>query len=429
MDKATCGAFLDILKAELKKAQGCTEPIAIALAAAKASEILGMQPETLEIRCSANMFKNAKCVTVPNSNGMKGIGAAAALGALGGRPEKELEVLSQVTEEHCRQAETFLREGRFSYQILDGVDNLYVSVTAKGNGHSATVTISHTHTSIVRIEKDGTVIFQSNGSEAGAGETDLEQEKEKLTVKAILEFAEQVPLEEIESVISQQVEFNLAISRAGMAESFGAEVGKALLAEEPDSVRARAKARAAAGSDARMSGCLLPVVINSGSGNQGLTVTMPVLTYGEHLGVSREKLYRALVISNLISIHEKRYLGQLSAFCGAVTAAAGAGAAITYLYGGSYEQICGTIVNTLASAGGMVCDGAKPSCAAKISCAVDAAITGMEMSLKNRAFLPGEGIVQEEIERTIKAAGYLGRVGMQQTDREILQLMSNAVGL
>ena len=427
MNSQVYQGFLTVLKTELKKAQGCTEPIAIALAAAKAREVLGCPPDFLEVLCSANIFKNAKCVTVPNSGGMKGIGAAAALGAIGGNPEKQLEVLSGITQEHRRQAENFLAHNCLSCKIVDGVDNLFVSVIVRGNTHCAEVTIAHTHTSIVSISRDGTLLCQTDSLCESQDDQGYSAGKEALTIKNILDFAEQVSVEDIAPLLQQQIDTNTDISNAGLAEEFGAEVGKTLLSEDPDSLRSMAKARAAAGSDARMSGCLLPVVINSGSGNQGLTVTMPVLAYAEQMGASREKIYRALTISNLVSSHGKRYLGQLSAFCGAVTAAAGAGAAITYLRGGNYEQICGTIVNTLASAGGMVCDGAKPSCAAKISCALDAAITGMEMSMAGHTFMPGEGIVQDGIEATIEAVGRLGRVGMRQTDAEILRLMSNEV--
>ena len=426
MEKHIYDSSLEILREELYTALGCTEPIAIALAAAKARQVLGKEPQGLRLVCSVNMFKNAKSVTVPNSGGMKGMEAAAVLGALGGDPDSGLEVLAPITEVHRVRARSLLEQGILSCKVAEDVDNLYISVAAMAGGHCGEVTIAHTHTSVVKVVRDGDVLFeaQPDGAEGGAG-----PDRTVLTVRNILDFAEQARMEDVQPLLQQQILTNTAIAEEGLRRGYGAQVGQALLRGDGMDVRAKAKSMAASGSDARMSGCGMPVVINSGSGNQGLTVTMPVLVYAEHLGVGEDAMYRALIISNLVSVHQKRFLGQLSAFCGAVTAASGAGAAITYLYGGTYEQICGTIINTIASVGGMVCDGAKPSCAAKISAALDAALTGMTMSLRGNVFQDGDGVVQGDIERTIRAVGHMGRVGMRGTDQDIIKLMLKEVDL
>lgn len=423
MEQALYQAYLDILKQELVPALGCTEPIAIALAAAKARDVLGELPASLEIRCSGNIIKNVMGVVVPNSGGMKGIGAAAVLGVLGGDGDRELEVLSGVTDAQRQRARELLQTDYFTCTLQEHVDNLYIVAIARSAAHRAEVTIVNRHTLISRVVRDGAVLLERA---VGGGEEQT-CDKSRLNVRDILEFAEAVRPEELEDTIGAQIACSTRISREGLRGGFGVQVGRTLLERFGNDVRTRARARAAAGSDARMGGCALPVVINSGSGNQGLTVSLPVIEYAEHLGVGRDKLYRALVISNLISIHQKRYIGSLSAFCGAVTAACGAGAAITYLHGGGYEQICNTITNTLANVGGIVCDGAKPSCAAKIASAVDAAILAHEISMSGRAFSCGEGIVQDDVESTIQSVGYVGRVGMGPTDTEILHIMTNEI--
>jgi len=311
--------------------------------------------------------------------------------------------------------------------LAEGVANLYIAARVKKGGHYAEVTIINRHTFITKIIKDGKVLFTREHAQESKNENSID--KDKMTIKDILAFAKTVALADVEKLISRQIEMNSRISAEGLKNTYGAQVGKTLLAVYGDDVRTRARARAAAGSDARMGGCSLPVIINSGSGNQGMTVSLPVIEYAEYLKVSKEKLYRALVLSNLISIHQKKYIGSLSAYCGAVTAAAGAGAAITYLQGGDDDQIGLTIVNTVANVGGIVCDGAKASCAAKIASAVDAALMAGALSMHHRAFLPGEGIVQKDVETTIKGIGYIGRVGMRETDNEILKLMIDKVEL
>lgn len=426
MEKALYDNYVNILKHELVPALGCTEPIAIAFASAKAVQVLGEFPEQIELDCSGNIIKNVKGVTVPNSGGMKGIHAAAILGAVGGDAERELEVLEGILPENIERTEKLLDKKICTCNLVDGVENLYITARVIKGSHTVEVTIAGHHTNIVKVVKDGEILLDRP---VEAESEDAGTDKSKLTVKDILEFASQVRMEDIEEVIGRQVELNSAIAQEGLDNNYGAQIGKTLMHVWGKSATTRACARAAAGSDARMGGCSLPVVINSGSGNQGMTVSLPVIVYAEEWEVSREKMYRALVVSNLIAIHQKHYIGSLSAYCGAVSAACGAGAGITYMYGGSYEQVSLTIINTLGNVGGIVCDGAKPSCAAKIASSVDAALMAFHLSIQNRSFLPGEGIIKGDIEETIKSMGYIGRVGMRSTDTEILNVMIDRINV
>lgn len=417
--------FLQVLSKELIPALGCTEPIAIAYAAAKARQILELEPEGIRLRCSGNIIKNVKGVAVPNAGGLKGVEAAAILGALGGDADRELEVLQAVQPEHLERTRELLNTGFCTCALQENVANLYIVAEVFSGEHTASVTIINRHTLIARMEKDGKVLFAQDPVVQKADDTDWSG----WSVAAIVDFAETVELSKVKSLLDGQIELNCAISGAGLNRAYGAQIGRTLLDVCEDTVWTRAKARAAAASDARMGGCSLPVVINSGSGNQGLTVSLPVIEYAKHLGVCREKLYRALLISNLTSIFQKHFIGSLSAFCGAVTAAAGCGAAITWLHGGTLENICDTIANTVANVGGMVCDGAKASCAAKIASAVDAAIMAHHLSMRGLRFQPGEGIIQDDPQKTIQSLGYIGRVGMKHTDVEILNLMLGNVDL
>lgn len=420
MDSALYQNYLEILKQELVPALGCTEPIAIAYAAAKARELLGEFPDSMEMRLSGNIIKNVKGVTVPNSGGQKGIETAAVLGLVGGRADKALEVLAEITQDHIRRARKLVEKGICSCALAENVPNLYISAKAIKGGHCAEIVIAGQHTNIVKMEKDGKILFQKD---IRSNHPDREADKSRLTVKDILDFADQVQIEDISEIIEQQIRLNTAIAQEGLDNNYGAQIGKTLMHVWGKGVTTRACARAAAGSDARMGGCSMPVVINSGSGNQGITVSLPVIVYAEEWEVSREKLYRSLVVSNLVAIHQKYYIGSLSAYCGAVSAACGAGAGITYMYGGSYHQVSLTIINTLGNIGGIVCDGAKPSCAAKIASSVDAALMAFHLSIQNKSFLPGEGIIKGDVEETIKSMGYIGRVGMRATDTEILNVM------
>lgn len=417
--------YVKILHNELVPALGCTEPIAIAFAAAKARDVLGEFPDSVEMCCSGNIIKNVKGVTVPNSGGLRGIDVAAVLGIVGGDADRELEVLEGISQEDIEKTKQLVREGFCSCRLQEGVENLYIVAKVIKGDHYAEVTIINRHTLITRIVKDGDVLFEHRVSEESPDYVD----KSLLTVRDILTFADEVRIEDIREPLQNQIEMNSAISDEGLRHAYGAEVGRTLLEIYGDDVKVRARARAAAGSDARMGGCSLPVVINSGSGNQGMTVSLPVIEYAKELGVSEDRLYRALAVGNLIAIHQKKYIGSLSAYCGAVSAACGAGAAITYLNGGTEEEVGLTIVNTIGNVGGIVCDGAKSSCAAKIASAVDAAILAHSMAKKHLSFQPGEGIIQENVEDTIKSMGYIGRVGMKMTDTEILNIMIDRVNM
>ena len=420
MEKSLYDNYVNILKHELIPALGCTEPIAIAYASAKARQVLGEMPDRIEMNLSGNIIKNVKGVTVPNSGGLKGMEVAAVLGVVGGNADAALEVLESVKPEDIELTKKLVAQGICTCELAEGVANLYVEARVYKDGRSAEVTILDHHTNIVKVVKDGEVLVDRKSEDENA---DAGIDKSKLTLKDIIDFANEVKIEDVKEVLGRQLTMNKAISQEGLDNPWGAQVGKTLLASRGTDVVTRACARAAAASDARMSGCSLPVVINSGSGNQGITVSMPVYTYAEEWNISEDKLYRALCISNLVSVHIKYFIGSLSAFCGAVSAACGSGAAIAYMYGASYDQIGQTIINTLGNVGGIVCDGAKSSCAAKISSAVNAALLGFQMAIEGKGFQNGEGIVLEDVEQTIKSMGHVGRVGMAGTDIDILNIM------
>ena len=431
MERSLQEAYGRILKKELVSAMGCTEPIAIAYAAAKCREVLGCVPDSCHVRCSGNIVKNVMGVTVPNSGGLKGIDVAAVLGILGGDANRDLEVLQSVTEEHIRQAKDLLAQNFCTCSLEQGVENLYILIHLTAGAEEAVVEIRNYHKNITRIEKNGKVLYQQERSCTEIVVKD-DPDKALLNIADILEFAAD-PGEETLALMEHQLRYNLAIAREGMDHRYGAQVGRTLLRGikqlSPATARSAAKAYAAAGSDARMNGCAMPVVINSGSGNQGLTVSLPVKIFADAYGISKDRMLRSLVVSNLIAIHQKQYIGSLSAYCGAVSAACGAGAAIAYLLGEKlpakelYRQVADTVTNTIGTVGGMVCDGAKSSCAAKIATAVDCAITAYELSRYGNVFQPGEGLVMESVEDTIESVGRMGREGMHATDIEILQIM------
>ena len=419
--------YIAILRDELVPAMGCTEPIAIAYAAAKARSVLGENVSGLHVSCSGNIIKNVKGVIVPNSGGQKGIEAAAILGAVGGNEDKELEVISCADDEARRLTKKLVREDFCDVSLAEDVPNLFIEVEATGHEHKTSVRIENHHTRITRIMRDGKIIFESEPDKNESHEENHPDDKNMMKLKTILEFADSLDVDDVRDIFDRQIEFNTRISQEGLDNRWGARVGKTILEFWGKNVRSYACARAAAGSDARMSGCPMPVIINSGSGNQGITVTMPVITYAEEWCLSREKLYRALAVSNLVSIYIKQYIGSLSAFCGAVSASCGAGAAITFMAGGDYAAVARTITNTLANVGGIVCDGAKPSCAAKIASSVQAAILAHYMSMNDDMFRGGEGFVEDDVEETIKNMGYIGKIGMKETDREILNVMIDRV--
>ena len=419
-------SYIKILKEELVPAMGCTEPIAIAYAAAKAAEVLAEKISRLHVSCSGKIVKNVKGVIVPNSGGQKGIEAAAILGAVGGDPSKELEVISNATDEARAVTRDLVRKNICTVSLAEDVPNLYIEVTAEGENHKSTVKIENFHTNITLIKRDDEILVERQPEKVSV-KTQSSADRNVMTLKGIIDFADTLKISDVEEIFDRQVDYNVRISQEGLDNKWGACIGKTIIETWGNDVRSCACARAAAGSDARMSGCPLPVVINSGSGNQGITVTLPVVEYAEKWRISREKMYRALAVSNLVSLYIKHYIGSLSAFCGAVSAASGAGAAITYMAGGDYASVGRTITNTLANVGGIVCDGAKPSCAAKIASSVHAAILAHHMSMNHEQFMGGEGFVEEDVERTIKNMGYIGKIGMKETDREILNVMIDRV--
>ncbi|MDO4384221.1 MAG: L-serine ammonia-lyase, iron-sulfur-dependent, subunit alpha [Eubacteriales bacterium] len=415
-------AYVNILKEELVPAMGCTEPIALAYAAAKAREVLGALPDRVHIGASGSIIKNVKSVIVPHTNHLKGIPAAAAAGIVAGDASKELEVISDVTDEQAKEIAEYLGNTEISVEHVDNGCVFDIIVDVFAGDESAKVRIASYHTNIVRIEKNGEILhYVPVEADSEEGLTD----RTLLDVKSIWDFANSVDVEDVREVIGRQIEYNSAISDEGLRGDYGANIGSVLLASYGDDVRTRAKARAAAGSDARMNGCELPVVINAGSGNQGMTCSLPVLEYAKELNATEEQTYRALVLSNLIAIHQKTGIGRLSAYCGAVSAGAAAGAGIAYLCGGGYEEIIHTVVNALAIVSGMICDGAKASCAAKIASAVDAGIMGYNMYLNGQQFYAGDGIVTKGIEGTIHNIGRLGKDGMRETNEEIIKMMIN----
>ena len=414
-------AYVKILREELVPAMGCTEPIAVAYAAAKCRQALGELPQSSLLSVSGNLIKNVKSVIVPNTGGLKGLEASVAAGAVAGDPDAVLEVVSHITPDRYPEIEDYLRTHEIRVELADTDETFYLDLTMRAGEHSARVVISNYHTNIVLLEKDGRALFRSG--DAAAQEGGL-TDRSVLNVADILTFAETVPLDQVADILERQVAYNTAIADRGLTEEWGAQVGRTLMSQyDSADLVIRAKAYAAAGSDARMSGCGLPVVIVSGSGNQGMTASLPVVVFARALGKRREELLRALIVSNLITIHQKTGIGRLSAFCGAVSAGIGAAAGIAWLYGGRYEAVAHTIVNALAILSGMTCDGAKPSCAAKIAAAVDAGIFGLKLYLNGQQFYAGDGIVTKGVDSTIENVGRMAREGMRETDREILRIM------
>lgn len=414
--------YINVLKEELIPAMGCTEPIAIAYAGAIAREHLGCLPERVEIEVSGNIIKNVKSVIVPNTGGLRGIEVAAAAGIVAGDAAKELKVISEVSTEAVAVIHKFLESTPITVNFSDSKKIFEIMITVYGNGHSAYVRICEFHTNIVEIREDDKYVLQKDiAVEDSLGFTD----RGFMNVQEIIEFADTARIEDVKDILDLQIECNVNISEEGLAGDYGANIGKVLLKTYgTDDVKIRAKAKAAAGSDARMNGCEMPVVINSGSGNQGITASIPVIEYAKELGVSDEKRYRALLVSNLITIHLKSGIGRLSAYCGAVSAGCASGAGIAYLYGGGVDEVSHTIVNSLAITSGIICDGAKASCAAKIATAIDAGILGYHMYKEGQQFYGGDGIVSKGVENTIKNVGQLAKEGMATTDQEILKIMT-----
>ena len=411
--------YTELLKSELIMALGCTEPISIALAAAKAREVLGDIPTKIEVKCSGNIIKNVKGVTVPNTNGMKGVEAATAIGTVAGDSSLGLEVLSKVTDEDIKAAKCMLDNNIIKVSLKEGVENLDIEIIAEDDKENTVdVEIKNKHTNIVKVTKNDEIIHIDNCYT----HTPEYENYDELSVKDIFEYANNVDLDEVRDLLEDQITLNSKISDEGLTGKWGVAMGKILM-DEDDSIRSKAKARAAAGSDARMSGCSLPVVINAGSGNQGITCTMPLVVFANEKNYDRETLYRGLLITNLVALHIKRFIGRLSAFCGVTSAGVAAGAGICYMETKDLDLIEKTIGNALMIASGMICDGAKPSCAAKIATAVDAGISGYYLAKNNRNFEAGDGLLKDDIEETIRSIGYVAKEGMKETDIVVLHTM------
>ena len=414
--------YVRILKEELVPAMGCTEPIAISYCAAIARKTLGCLPERTLVEASGNIIKNVKSVVVPNTGGLRGIEAAAAAGIVAGDPDRVLEVIASVTDAQKRDIREYLDRKTIRVKALEAGEILDIVVHAYAADQEAVVRIAGKHTNVVRISLDGKLLKEGFVTAEDGGQS--QADRSLLNVEDIVDFANTADLADVRETLERQIECNMAISQEGLTGDWGANIGKVLLGTYGDDVKIRARAAAAAGSDARMNGCEMPVIINSGSGNQGITASVPVITYARELGASQDKTLRALLVSNLITIHLKTGIGRLSAYCGAVSAGCGAGCGIAYLQGGDTRCIAHTLVNALAIDSGIICDGAKASCAAKIASAVDAGILGFEMFRRGQQFRGGDGILSKGVENTIRNVSRLGSVGMRETDEEIIQIMT-----
>ncbi len=412
--------FLSILAEELIPAMGCTEPIALAYAAAKGRELLQGAPTNIVARCSGNMIKNVRCVSIPNSGGMIGIGAAVALGAFGGKHELGMEVLEAVSAHDRETTKAFLDEGKCSVEYLDSDIPLHFILVLTDGTDTVSVEVKHSHMNVTSITKNGEVVLSKDTDEAVCT-----LDRSKLTIESIKSFSDNVEIEKIKNLFDKQIRYNMDIAYEGISGNYGLGIGRVIRSAYADGIVTRMKAYAASASEARMSGCDMPVIINSGSGNQGIASSVPIIIYAREKDIPKEKLYRALAFSALLTIHQKDHIGKLSAFCGAVSASCAACAAITYMVGGTTQQIKATIDNTLANIPGIICDGAKISCAAKIASSIDAAMMAHFLAMRGKGYDAYTGILKEEAEETISCVGYIGKVGMRETDREIVKMMLN----
>ena len=412
--------YVSILKEELRPAMGCTEPIALAYAGALARQLLGAEPEKVLVAVSGNIIKNVKSVVVPNTGGLRGIAAAVCAGIVAGNPDRELEVISQVTSAQQLQLRQYLDQVSCTITPSDSSLIFDIDITVIAGQNSARVRIINHHTNVVYLRKNEEVLRNLPITEASE---DRLTDKSCLSIEKIVEFADCLDIGDVREYVSRQIQYNMDIARAGLEGNWGANIGSVILRRQGASLEKRACAWAAAGSDARMSGCEKPVIIISGSGNQGITASVPVAVVAQEMNASEEELIRAVVVSDLVTVHQKTGIGRLSAYCGAISAGCGAGAGIAYLRGGRFHAVAHTVVNAIAILSGTICDGAKPSCAAKIAAAVDAGILGYDMYLENQQFYGGDGIVTKGVDKTVVNVGRLAREGMKQTDKTILEIM------
>ncbi len=412
--------YIAILEEELVPAMGCTEPIALAYASAKGREVLGSDPEKIIAKCSGNMIKNVRCVSIPNSGGLSGIETACILGAIGGNPSSGMEVLANVNDEQRKKTKELLDKNICKVEFLDSGIPLHFIIEFYAGSDYVSVEVRHAHTNIVKILKNGVPIFEKDGIEAQTGNA---TDRSLLSIERIKTFADEIDLNEIHDLFEKQIKCNMDIALEGLTGKYGLGLGKFILKRNDDDIVSKMKAYAAAGSEARMGGCDMPVIINSGSGNQGITCSVPLIVYAKENNLPEEKLYRALAFSSLLTIYQKEFIGKLSAFCGAVSASCASGAALTYLAGGSIKQIKATIDNTLANIPGIICDGAKISCAAKIATSLDAALMAHYLAMEDKEYAAYTGILKEDAGETISCVGFIGKYGMAQTDKEIIKLM------
>lgn len=414
--------YIKILKEELIPAMGCTEPIALAYAGAKAREALGKMPDKVIAKCSGNIIKNVRCVIIPNTDGMVGIESGVMAGIVGGDASKCMEVLLSMTKEKVLETKRMIHNGVCTVEFLDSPIPLHIMLELFAGDETATIEIKHAHTNITKLTKNGEILFENDEDD---GSKYSYADRSLLSIEGIKDFADEIEISLIRDILDKQILCNMNIAYEGMSKDYGLGIGRIIKESYPDSVVTRMKYYAAAASEARMGGCDMPVVINSGSGNQGITSSVPVIVYAREMDICQERLYRALAFSNLLTIYQKEFIGKLSAFCGAVSASCASGAAITYLAGGSLEDIKNTIENTLADIPGIICDGAKISCAAKIATSLDAALMSHYMAMRGKAYEASTGILKDEVGQTISSVGYIGREGMRQTDKEIIRIMLN----
>ena len=420
MDKKIQEEFINVLREELVPAFGCTEPIALAYAAARGREVLGCEPERIIAKCSGNMIKNVRCVTIPNSGGLTGIETACVLGGVAGDPSAGMEVLEKADDAGRARARELLAKGCCQVEYLDSEIPLHFIIVLYASGHTVEVEVRHTHTNVVSIIKDGNVVFEKPKELAEKG---YSTDRSGLSLEAIKTFADEVELGQIRDIYERVIRYNMDIAYEGISGNYGIGIGRVIRESYADGVVTRMKAFAAAASEARMGGCDMPVIINSGSGNQGIASSVPVIVYAREKNVPTEKLYRSLAFSSLLTIYQKEFIGKLSAFCGAVSTACASAAAITYMAGGTIKQIMATIDNTLANIPGIICDGAKISCAAKIASSIDASMMAHHLAMQNKGYEAYTGILKEDAGETISCVGYIGKVGMHQTDKEIIKMM------
>lgn len=420
MEKALQEEFISIIREELVPAMGCTEPIALAYAAARGREVLGCEPEKITARCSGNMIKNVRCVTIPNSGGLTGIETACILGAVAGEASAGMEVLERAGDRDRARTRELLEKGCCSVEFLDSEIPLHFIVCMSAAGHTVEVEVRHTHTNVVSVVRDGEAVFEKAKELAEKG---CSTDRSRLTLEAIKAFADEVELASVRDIYERQIRYNMDIAYEGISGDYGIGIGRVIRGSYADGVVTRMKAFAAAASEARMGGCDMPVIINSGSGNQGIASSVPVIVYAREKNIPTERLYRALVFSSLLTIYQKEFIGKLSAFCGAVSASCASAAAITYMAGGTLAQIKATIDNTLANIPGIICDGAKISCAAKIASSLDASMMAHYLAMQDKEYEAYTGILKEDAGETISCVGYIGKVGMHQTDKEIIKMM------